>query len=59
MHPSIEQIRALLVLATEGITDAGWRRSRGEGKWTAMQILEHLSLSYSRTAEALQTGPGG
>lgn len=54
MHPSIEHIRTTLTSATEGMTDAEWAQHAEEGKWCAAEIVEHLSLTYSRTAEGLR-----
>jgi Protein of unknown function (DUF1569) len=39
--------------ATAGMAAEAWRRAP-EGKWTAAQILEHLSLTFGGTAKMLE-----
>ena len=53
MHPSMDRIRATLTSATKGMTDREWSQ-HPEGKWCAAEVVEHLSLTYSGTAEALR-----
>ncbi len=53
MHPTLEQIRQTLLSVTEGMTPSDWSR-HPEGKWCAAEVLEHLSLTYSRTAKGMQ-----
>ena len=53
MHPMIEHIREVLTSVTEGMMAEEWSR-HPEGKWSASEVVEHLSLTYSGTARALQ-----
>ena len=53
MHPTLEPIRKILLSVTEGMTPAEWSQ-HPEGKWCAAEVLEHLSLTYSRTARGMQ-----
>jgi len=53
MHPTLEQIQARLLSATEGMTPSQWSQ-HPDGKWCAAEVLEHLSLTYSRTATGMQ-----
>ena len=53
MHPTLDQIRAALLTVTEGMTATEWSQ-HPEGKWSAAEVIEHLSLTYSRTALAMQ-----
>lgn len=55
MNPSIENIRGILLAAADGrnSTPEGWSQP-ADGTWSAPEIVEHLSLTYTRTAEALQ-----
>jgi len=49
----IQQIREALEHATAGMSAEALERRRGE-KWSAAQILEHLSLTYSGTVKGMQ-----
>ncbi len=53
MHPMMEEIREALTSVTEGMTAEDWSR-HPEGKWSAAEVVEHLSLTYSGTARAMQ-----
>ena len=53
MHPTTEHIRKILLSVTEGMQPQDWTR-RPAGKWTAAEVLEHLSLTYSGTARSMQ-----
>ena len=53
MHPTTEHIRKVLTSVTQGMAGDDWSR-RPEGKWSAAEVLEHLSLTYSGTARAMQ-----
>ena len=53
MHPKLEEIRTTLLSVTEGMTPDQWSQ-HPEGKWSAAEVLEHLSLTYGRTAEGLR-----
>ena len=53
MHPNLEEIRKTLLSATEGMTPTEWSQHPA-GKWCAAEVLEHLSLTYSRTAEGMR-----
>ena len=51
MHPKIETIQTILRTSTREMPSI---RVPEAGKWSASEILEHLSLTYSRTAQALE-----
>jgi|SRR5450432_1019441 len=53
MHPTTEHIRKILLSVTQGMTPADWSR-HPDGKWSAAEVLEHLSLTYSGTARSMQ-----
>jgi Protein of unknown function (DUF1569) len=53
MHPTLEQIRMRLLSATEGMTPSQWSQHQ-DGKWCAAEVVEHLSLTYGRTAQGMQ-----
>lgn len=53
MHPTTEHIRRILVSVTRGMTLEDWSR-HPEGKWSAAEVVEHLSLTYSGTARSMQ-----
>lgn len=53
MHPTTEHIHRILVSVTQGMTPEDWSR-HPEGKWSAAEVVEHLSLTYSRTARSMQ-----
>ena len=49
----LKKVREALERATEGITTEQLERRPGE-KWSAAQILEHLSLTYTGTIKIMQ-----
>lgn len=49
----LKKTREALERATEGMTPEQLERRPGE-KWSAAQILEHLSLTYTGTIKAMQ-----
>lgn len=53
MHSYLESVQREVDQAVAGMDSRqlAWRR---EGKWSAAEILEHLSLTYSGTAKNLQ-----
>jgi hypothetical protein len=53
MHPLHQQIHQAIAHATSGMTEEQLL-FRPEGKWSSAHILEHLSLTYSLTARALE-----
>jgi hypothetical protein len=53
MHSMMEDIREVLTSVTKGMTAEEWSR-HPEGKWSATEVVEHLSLTYSGTARAMQ-----
>ena len=53
MHPTTEHIHKVLISVTQGMTPQEWIR-HPEGKWSAAEVLEHLSLTYSGTARSMQ-----
>ena len=53
MHPTTEHIHRILVSVTEGMRPEEWSQHTN-GKWSAAEILEHLSLTYSGTARVMQ-----
>jgi hypothetical protein len=53
MHPTTEHIHKILVSVTQGMTPEDWSRHR-DGKWSAAEVIEHLSLTYSGTARSMQ-----
>jgi hypothetical protein len=53
MHPMMQQIHEILTSVTQGMTPEEWIR-HPEGKWSAAEVVEHLSLTYSGTARAMQ-----
>jgi hypothetical protein len=46
------------VAAARGVDSAAWSRPRGEGKWTAAQIAEHLAITYEYNRKVI-TGTAG
>jgi hypothetical protein len=48
----LELVRREAERATRGITPDGWQRAP-EGRWSSLQILEHLLLSYTATTKGL------
>src|SRR5262245_21700539 len=52
MHPDIRQARDLLLRAVQDVTPA-LAETALDGKWSIAGILEHLYLSYSRSAAAI------
>lgn len=52
MHPDIRQARALLLGAVQDLTPER-AESAVDGKWSIAGILEHLHLSYARSAAAI------
>ena len=52
MHPDIRQARDLLLGAIQDLTPDR-AESSADGKWSIAGILEHLHLSYSRSAAAI------
>ena len=53
MHPMMEEIREVLASVTKGMTAEEWSR-HPDGKWSAAEVVEHLSLTYSATARGMQ-----
>jgi hypothetical protein len=53
MHPTTERIHKILLSVTQGMTPDDWCR-HPSGKWSAADVLEHLSLTYSGTARGMQ-----
>jgi hypothetical protein len=53
MHPTTEHIHKILVAVTQGMTPEDWSRHPA-GKWSAAEVIEHLSLTYSGTARSMQ-----
>ena len=53
MHPTTEHIHRILISVTQGMTPQEWTR-HPEGKWSAAEVLEHLSLSYSGTVWSME-----
>jgi hypothetical protein len=53
MHPTLQQVHDLLTSATAGMTPEDWHR-HPEGKWSAAQVMEHLTLTYTGTSYALR-----
>lgn len=53
LHPTTERIYKILVSVTQGMTPEDWSR-HPSGKWSAADVLEHLSLTYSGTAKGMQ-----
>jgi DinB family protein len=49
----LKKVREALERATEGMTPEQLERHPGE-KWSAAQILEHLSLTYTGTIKAME-----
>lgn len=49
----IQRLREALELATAGLTPEQLDRRRGD-KWSAAEILEHLSLTYSGTVKGME-----
>ncbi len=49
----VQSLREALERATEGLTPEQLERRPGE-KWSAAQILEHLSLTYSGTIKGME-----
>jgi hypothetical protein len=53
MHPDIRRARALLLGAIQDLTPER-AETAVDGKWSIAGILEHLHLSYSRSAAAIE-----
>lgn len=53
MHPHLRQAQALLRHTAGTLTTAELAR-HPDGKWSAGDILEHLGLAFSRTADGMQ-----
>lgn len=53
MHPTSEHIRKVLISVTQDMTPADWSR-HPEGKWSAAEVIEHLSLTYAGTARSME-----
>jgi hypothetical protein len=53
MHPTTEHIHKILVSVTQGMTPEDWSRHPA-GKWSAAEVIEHLSLTYSGTVRSMQ-----
>src|SRR5882724_5963661 len=53
LHPTTEHIHKILVSVTQGMTPQDWGR-HSDGKWSAAEVIEHLSLTYSGTARSMQ-----
>lgn len=53
MHPHLQQAGALLRHTAGSLTPTELAR-HPDGKWSAAQILEHLGLAFSRTADGMQ-----
>jgi hypothetical protein len=53
MHRTTEHIHKILVSVTQGMTPEDWSR-HPDGKWSAAEVIEHLSLTYSGTARSMQ-----
>jgi hypothetical protein len=53
MNPYLEQTRAILDDAVAGMSEAELAAARGE-KWSAAQIVEHLSLAFGATAAGME-----
>ncbi|HKW25200.1 MAG TPA: DUF1569 domain-containing protein [Terriglobales bacterium] len=53
MHSYLQRVQKAIddAVCDLSLEQLAWRR---EGKWSAADILEHLSLSYSGTAKAMQ-----
>lgn len=53
MHKDLQRVQGAIDAAVGGMTpeQLSWHQ---HGKWSAAAILEHLSLTYSGTAKALQ-----
>ena len=50
----LERVEQAISRATQGMAIAQLSRRPQEGKWSAAEILEHLSLTYSGTAKAME-----
>lgn len=53
MHPLVRSTLDEIERATAGMTDAEWR-AHPAGKWSAAEVLEHLSITYGATAKGLE-----
>ncbi len=53
MHPHLQQAAALLSHTAGALTPVELAR-HPDGKWSAAEILEHLGLTFSRTADGMQ-----
>jgi hypothetical protein len=53
LHPTTEHIHKILVSVTQGMTPEDWQR-HPDGKWSAAEVIEHLSLTYSGTVRSMQ-----
>lgn len=52
MSPELEFVRRETERAIRGISAEGWLRAP-QGRWNSLQILEHLTLSYTATTKGL------
>jgi hypothetical protein len=53
MHPLVRSTLVEIERATAGMTADDWQR-HPDGKWSAAEVLEHLSITFGSTAKGLQ-----
>jgi hypothetical protein len=53
LHPTTEHIHKILVSVTQGMTPEDWSRHPA-GKWSAAEVVEHLSLTYGGTIRSMR-----
>jgi len=54
MNPYFQRLQDAIESATRNMTVAELSRCPAEGKWSAAEILEHLSLTYTGTVKNLE-----
>ncbi len=54
MDPHLERVRKAIESAVSGLSGEQLEAHPSPGKWSAAEILEHLSRTYSGTAKAMQ-----
>lgn len=54
MNPHLQRLQVAIESATRDMSEADLTRHPSEGKWSAAEILEHLSLTYKGTSKNME-----
>jgi hypothetical protein len=54
MHSYLQRLQDAIQSATREMSNEDLNRRPGEGKWNAVEVLEHLSLTYTGTVKNLE-----